>query len=1016
VHLQGFFFLFLFLFFLCSSVLFPSVVVFMGASAAILVMRACLLIASGSAKGPKPSDAVRLGALSFLGSLFSQLGPEAGAVMQEASEKLCKLCKSKTLCDGAVAALGQLVAGLGDSTRIVHEAVLKSLKAALSADKSPLARQLVARSLGQLGAAAGAQSILEPVLEILLRLLEDADSSVYSEAQTSLSTLMSQLAARRGTGVATTPDEEGSSFPAPQQWNLVTAAKFVCVAMKKTVVGRARGGLGYALTHLLFASRLYVKEDALGALASVVLGLVLGQEDVAQLRAIASHILRHGLGKTLGTAGRRKFMAILLKSVDNAISNEWVRVAAFGEIAHLLQELGEEGEDLFESTSEVLQRHLSHGSQPLRHAVVSCLVSQAEAAPAQTAKMSALHLEQFAVLTASGNGPVDSPETRSSAAKLTGHTAALVALLAQGARSEFGLPQTLMNRVWQVSRAAVEGRSFASAGWAVLGSAVLFGASVVTPPRLALLFDLLRSTFVVNDKLSSDKAVLSYVRQNENTLSTVLVVLDVCQSLLSDQHFLVLTQVLNQVITSVSSVPAACSAMLHSYKNMLYEVFFRLPPKFYQSSSVALLKLLAGDIVEGPLSSLSHSDLSPADYVLESMAHASSTDLFEAPSPDLTVHALRNQSLAKRLFFSKSLGVVLVDSAIALFPIVFATQQAKRQSQVIMHLIKCASVPIPGQQRALLNSLCAVSRALQSLAKLRIPIGPGPTQSALLTWLTKHCLSESDALVRRNAARCLGLLCRVEGPAFTVGVLKTAISVLLPQQQAGQPQHPSFESIAGAAHIVAALHKMTGAIQMASFQEQITQSLLSRLALGREVYPWILHALWLVIEARGPGFAPLANSTLNIVYNILTGPVAFQSAPVFVLLGRVANAIVSVLGLELQPGSKTFKRFSDISAEMRAHSHALVQQEALAFKQMLILFAPRTVDVQALILQLRRELRSSFASLRTAAIICTNQLLQMSASSVVEQHLEQELFFMLDDATGFLRSILFCLLFIACFL
>lgn len=117
----------------------------MGASAAILIMRGCLALATGSSKGPKPSDSVRLGAVVFLGSLFGQMGPEAGAVMQEAAEKVCKLCKSKTLCEGAVAALGQLVGGLGDSTRLVHDAVLKSLKAALAANKTPLMKQLVAR-------------------------------------------------------------------------------------------------------------------------------------------------------------------------------------------------------------------------------------------------------------------------------------------------------------------------------------------------------------------------------------------------------------------------------------------------------------------------------------------------------------------------------------------------------------------------------------------------------------------------------------------------------------------------------------------------------------------------------------------------------------------------------------------------------------------------------------------------------------------------------------------------------
>lgn len=873
--------------------------------------------------------------------------------------------------------------------------------------------------MSQVGAAAGTVAVLDAALETLLRLLEDADSGVYSEAQIGLSMLLSQLGARRGTGAISSPEENEAAFPAPQQWNLVTAAKFACAAMKKTgdkaaAAGRARGGLGYALTHLLFSSKLYVKEDALGGLSSTVLGLVLpgpstSPDDLAQLRGIASHILRHGIGKTLGTAGRRKFVAILLKSVDSALSTDWVRVVAFGEVAHLLQELGEEGCDLFDGMAEVLQRFLVHGSQPLRCAVVSCLVSQAEAAPDQTAAMCAVHLDQVATLTGSAAAPPDSPEARGAAAKLIGHASALAALLAQGARSEFGLPRGVLDRVWQTAKAAIESRSatFASAGWAVAGSALSFGAAAVTPARVTQLFEWWRASFVVNDKLASEKLVTAYVRQNENALSAMLVLLESCQELvLSDQNFLVLAQVLNQVITSVAAAPNV--GALLGYKMMLYHIFAKLPAKYSQSSSVALLKLLAGDILEGPLTSLCHSDLSAADYVLESMAHASSTELFDVPSPDVSLHALRNPILSKRLFFPRSVGTMLVDAAVALFPSVFSMQPAKRQSQVLLHFVKCASAPGPQQQRVVLNSLCAVSRALQALAKARAPLGAGPTQSGLSAWLFKHALHELDPLVRRNAARCLGILCRAEGPSVTVSTLKHALSVLMPAPVPGgavaaaasQQPTQSTESVAGAAHVVAALHKMTGAIQMASFQEQIAQALLGRLSMGRELYPWILHALWLVIEARGPGFAPLATSTLNVVYTVMLGPVAFQSPPVFVLLGRVANAIVSVLGLELQPGSKTFKRFTDMSAELRAHVHPLVQQEALSFKQMLVLFAPRTVDVPALILQLRRELRSPFASLRTAAVICTNQLLQMSPSAVVEQNLEQELFFMLDDATG----------------
>jgi hypothetical protein len=134
------------------------------------------------------------------------------------------------------------------------------------------------------------------------------------------------------------------------------------------------------------------------------------------------------------------------------------------------------------------------------------------------------------------------------------------------------------------------------------------------------------------------------------------------------------------------------------------------------------------------------------------------------------------------------------------------------------------------------------------------------------------------------------------------------------------------------------------------------------------------------------------------MYALLTGAMAVFDPRMCVLIGRVVNAIVSVLGPDLRPGSARFRRFTAITAELKAHPHDLVQQESLYFKQMLILFAPAAVDVPTLVLELRRELRSKYTSLRTAAVICTNQLLQLKPEAVLEQRLEQELFYMLDHA------------------
>lgn len=75
----------------------------------------------------------------------------------------------------------------------------------------------------------------------------------------------------------------------------------------------ARAGIGYCISQLLFDTPVRVKEDSLSPLVSVILGLVLNVDDVLQLRAVASHVLRHGIGKTMGATGRRKLYGLLLK-------------------------------------------------------------------------------------------------------------------------------------------------------------------------------------------------------------------------------------------------------------------------------------------------------------------------------------------------------------------------------------------------------------------------------------------------------------------------------------------------------------------------------------------------------------------------------------------------------------------------------------------------------------------------------------------------------------------------------
>lgn len=1008
-----------------SSRALAQAVTSLGTTASLNFLRMCLGLAAGSLKttlakaaasassssnsssSSSSQDAPRLAAVYVAGFLHSIMQLDSGSMQQDTAEKLQKFVKSsKTLREAALLSLNNLLSGLGESGRLVHETSLKVLKSSMS-EKMSLTRLLSARCLGSL-ATHGTGAIMEPAFDLLMRLLEDNDSSVYAEAQASLAKALSCAVARAvAAGVSGSSEDVGgagssggggSSNASSQahvdgiaQWSMVNAVKYACAAIRKSNNVIARGGIGYAVSQLLFDSPLHVKEDGLGSIVSVVLGLVIGVEDVLQLRGIASHILRHGIGKTLGTSGRRKFFAILAKSVENSNSNDWVRVVAFAEMAFLTLELGEESADLLsDGAKDLLKRFVSSNFPPLRNAAICNLLTYAESNPASGAMFCTEFIESVTQASQSSD-PAD-------LVKLLGGSSALAALLAEGARSEFGLPQALTDSAWNLGLSLATGNvgGKAPSGWAILGSLFLFGPEVVTPGRINDIFSLLKAAVVVNEKLSNERAVIGYIKRNENLLSAVQSLLQACMSLLAEQHLLTLGQILNQILSTVSSIPPAqpgsgLASAVHIYRMALYEVFMRLPSQHHQSSAVALLKAMTADLVEGGVMSSSvRKDLPSSDFVLESLTYASNTDLFESPSPDVSVAALRNKEMEKRLFLETSTAVAVIDKAISLLPVVFCAQSAKRQSQVLLHLLKCSSSPSPNQQKILANCLCAAGRMIHALSKSRTPIGAGQTLTAIINWL-KQASVDADPLIRRGAARVLGYLCRLEGAQLTIAMFKHGLALL--QQQQGA----SVETISAGALIIGTIHKASGAIHVASFQEAAANALIARLG-NKDTDAWILHALWLMIEARGPGYAPLANSTLEQTYSMLAGQSAYFNPLVFILLGRVVNAIVSVLGLELQPGSRTFSRFNAISVELKAYPHALVQQESLHFKQMLILFAPRTVDVPSLVLFLRRELRSPFVSLRTAAVICTNQLLQMSPEAIVDQRLEQELFFMLDNA------------------
>lgn len=79
-------------------------------------------------------------------------------------------------------------------------------------------------------------------------------------------------------------------------------------------------------------------------------------------------------------------------------------------------------------------------------------------------------------------------------------------------------------------------------GWSILGALFLHGQSMVSDARLVQVFELLRKSFVMNEKLTSEKHILSFVKKHESALTAVRMLLETSLAL-SEQALLFLTQV-----------------------------------------------------------------------------------------------------------------------------------------------------------------------------------------------------------------------------------------------------------------------------------------------------------------------------------------------------------------------------------------------------------------------------------------------------------------------------------------
>ncbi|XP_049385527.1 protein SWEETIE isoform X1 [Solanum stenotomum] len=257
----------------------------------------------------------------------------------------------------------------------------------------------------------------------------------------------------------------------------------------------------------------------------------------------------------------------------------------------------------------------------------------------------------------------------------------------------------------------------------------------------------------------------------------------------------------------------------------------------------------------------------------------------------------------------------------------------------------------------------------------------------------QNILAEGDicASQRRASSEGLGLLARLGNDVFTARLTR----VLL-----GDINSAVDSNYAGSVALsLGCIHRSAGGIALSSLVPATVNSF-SSLAKSSNtgLQIWSLHGLLLTVEAAGLSYVSHVQATLSLAMDILLSN-EIGSTNLHQAVGRLINAIVAVLGPELSPGSIFFSRCKSVIAEVSSRQETATLYENVRFTQQLVLFAPQAVTVHHNVQTLLPTLSSRQPTLRRLALSTLRHLIEKDPGSIMNEHIEDTLFHMLDEET-----------------
>jgi len=463
---------------------------------------------------------------------------------------------------------------------------------------------------------------------------------------------------------------------------------------------------------------------------------------------------------------------------------------------------------------------------------------------------------------------------------------------------------------------------------------------------------------------------------------------------------------------------------LHSVKLHASRALAQLPVSKYTALHISQLKLTAAMLIEGPRSSLISSVVENEEEFLQYNPLAGATKRlgWSAVIHDAAwVWRSSDEDVHKWTFKQSNVTRDLVDALILSFPVVFQFQSQKNQENFLKHFLQCKSVVTAASQRATMqvNVCLALYKLCQFMRESRMAFS-SQTQLDLLQKIVQDNLAftmEGDVGLAYCAAHIIGSLPSIHPKSqsarsadreavnrYTSGIISSLKQMILSSESANVK--------AGCALAIGCVHQCIGAVRSSplaqasmdtlgklamssalvseiapptssSFTASITSSLSLSTAGSYRLYCFVLYAFYQVVHGAGGTIVSNKKRIFNLTNSLLFREDFVDWLGNLAVIEKIVNSMFSSLGPELAPETGLLHRWSGISRFSEATEYAPAIIAAAKFNQVLVLFAPKSIDTVQKAESLVPRLHSQNVFVRQALAKYLRQLLQLNSHLLV---------------------------------